>query len=250
MKRKFSTIAAVAVTLMTVQGQDSSSKAWEFGIGGDVQSLKRIYIADYDRLDHADAIRMDERNVVFGAQLYVARELNRHFYLDFHGNFDFGNDPQASGRKTRVVITPTIGVQWRLGSYMLNKVIDPFVRVDVGYQYRNFTVTDVYNFAEGNSSVGNSSRHLSPVTFGAGTNLWISNNWGIGLEADYMLQPQTNVENQWQGAVRVIYRVGGEEKVSIHNQADLADIAVLNSQVNQMRSRLADSECVLNSSTL
>jgi len=235
-------IAALAVLCTAAAwAQDAHKKSWEFGIGGNVESLKRAYINSYNRVDNsADALSIDERDAIFGLHLYVARELNSHFFLDFQGNFNFASDSQIDGRNNLIIAYPSIGLQWRLGSYMRNKVIDPFARIGVGYQFRNFSITNAYDVVNNTSMVEDRNRHLSPISFGLGTNLWISSRWGLGLEADYLLIPQHDADNQWQGSVRVIYRLGGSDIYYGNNPADKARIAALNDEVNTLRAQAED----------
>ena len=199
-----------------VKAQESQEykKVWEFGLGINVQSLERATLKNFTQIEgEYNRLVIDNRSALFGLNIYVARELNSHFYLDFQGNLGFASDPATVGSKTRFTVTPTIGIQWRLGSYMKNKVIDPFVRTAVGYQFRNFNPESIYDVSNSEMVVEDHSRNVSPVIFGAGSNLWVTNNWGVSLEADYQLNPQSGVNSQWLGVIRVTYRLGGKPVV-------------------------------------
>lgn len=192
-------------------GNQGYKKVWEFGLGFNVQQLNRATLNNFNHIEgNGNYLSIDNRSALFGFNIAVARELNSHFYLDFQSNFDFASDPTIDGHKTRFSVTPAIGVQWKLGSYMKNKVIDPFVRGAVGYQFRNFNVQGTYDVSDSGMIVEEKSRNISPIIFGVGTNLWITNNWGVSLEADYQINPQSGVNNQWLGVIRLTYRLGGK----------------------------------------
>lgn len=207
-----SILAAVAIAA-SAQAQEVK-KVWEFGAGLNVQSLDRVGVKNFTEVEgQYNALSLDSRSVIYGLNIYVARELNSHFYADFQSNFDFASDPGRDKRKHRTTISPSLGIQWRLGSYMRNKAIEPFVRVGIGYQYRNFNTEGVYDVTDATQVGEGRSRSISPVAFGVGSNLWLTNRWGVGLQADYMLNPQSGVANQWQGSIRVVYRLGGKPVV-------------------------------------
>lgn len=210
MKKLLLAIIAMAAIASTGRAEEVK-KVWEFGGGLNIQSLNRVGVKNFTAVaGEYNALSLDNRSAIFGLNIYVARELNSHFYVDFQSNFDFASDPGQEKSKTRTTISPSLGVQWRLGSYMRNKVIDPFVRVGVGYQYRNFNTEGIYNVTDETQVAEEDSRSVSPIAFGVGTNLWLTNRWGVGLQADYMLNPQSGIANQWQGSLRVVYRLGGK----------------------------------------
>lgn len=90
---------------------------------------------------HIDTSRKD---MLFGGHLYVARELNSFFYLDFQGMLDYSSDPVRNGHESRWVGMAGLGLQWRLGEYFHSKYIDPFFRAGVNYMYKisESTITD------------------------------------------------------------------------------------------------------------
>lgn len=190
---------------------DEYGKVSEFGVGINIQQFPRATLTTLQNVPgQYNYLSIDYRAALFGINVYCAWELNPHFYFDIQGNADFGSDPRAIGEKFRYTLTPSVGIQWRLGSYMRNKVIDPFVRVGIGFQYRNYNLEGPYDLSSGTSVVEYKGRGSSPVIFGAGSNFWISDRWGIGMEADFLVNPQKKVDNQWQGMVRLVYRHGGK----------------------------------------
>ena len=160
------------------------------------------------------------KHSLWGGNFYVARELNSHFYLDLQGSVGTTNDDWGnSGRKW--LYEAGLGLQWRLGEYFQSKYIDPYLRVGAGYMYKDFDI--YYVGSEGLSDEkmswilnnlknkdGDDRKSLIPVKAGIGINLWLSDQWGIGLQGDYVLMPYKHVANSLQGTARIIYRLNSK----------------------------------------
>lgn len=196
-------------------------KAWEVGIGLHGMYLTRFGVIDFRTNDKAGySIETSKKDALFGGELYLARELTPHLALDLQGILDYTKDPIRGGTQDRLLGMAGAGLQWRLGRYFGKGYIDPFLRAGVNYMYKNFTIH--YNGLEeyekkqlgwdlkNDYAKGNEDRnHLVPVSLGAGVNMWVNDKIGIGLQGDYLVMTHGNVPNTWQGAVRVMWRIGG-----------------------------------------
>lgn len=118
------------------------------------------------------------------------------------------------------------GIQWRLGEYFGSKYIDPYIRGGISYMRKDFNI--LYQGTEGlspnqmewilqnvHNKDGIDRKDLMPISLGAGLNMWMNDNVGIGLQADYLIMPYKNVANSLQGTVRILWRIGGESKKPI-----------------------------------
>lgn len=204
--------------------KEKSKKAWEFGIGGSAFNLTRFNVIDlYKKEDGGYRINTQKKDVIFGGNIYAARELNSHFYLDLQGTVGYTRDQLRYEKENRLMLMGGAGLQWRLGEYFGSKYIDPFFRVGVNYMYKNFKV--VYNglekFEEEEikwelENLYNKEKadrkHLIPIAAGAGVNMWLNDRVGIGLQADYLYMPYKNVANALEGTVRLMWRFGGKSK--------------------------------------
>lgn len=199
-------------------------KAWEIGVGIHGLQLTRFNVTGFSPGSNGGyRIDTDKRDVLFGGHLYLARELNSHFFLDLQGNADFTADPVRGGKEKRWTAMAGMGLQWRLGEYFRSPYIDPFLRAGANYLYKNFTVgynglerlnaeEMKWDLANDFDKEGSDRRHLLPLSVGAGVNLWLNDRLGLGLQADYLVMPYRRVANAWQGNVRLLWRIGGKRK--------------------------------------
>lgn len=200
------------------------SRAWELGIGGSAFKMTRFSVLDFYKNVNGDyQLNTQKKDVLFGGDIYVARELNDHFALDLQAFIGFTRDDLREGKENRWLGKAQLGLQWRLGAYFNSKYIDPYFRVGAGYMYKNFDI--VYNGLEtiDNDEMkweldnlynkqGVDRRHFIPISAGAGVNMWLNDRFGIGIQGDYIVMPYKNVANNLEGSVRLMWRFGGKSK--------------------------------------
>lgn len=224
--RYFILFEIFVVSLQFVNAQNGLSlkerKAWEIGIGGSVWQFNRMSFSNFQKTVEGDyTYDMKNRHAVWGGQLYVARELNSHFYLDLQGNL--GATDKTLNGKTGWLGMAGLGLQWRLGEYFKSPYIDPFLRVGANYMYKGFDIhyagdesigTDQMQWIMENhdNKDGNDRTNMFVASFGGGVNMWLNDRFGVGLQADYLLMPYKNVANSVQGTVRLMWRFGGKPK--------------------------------------
>ena len=212
---------SVAQTTDVKPEDKSSSKAWELGLGGSVFQFSRTSFSNFAQLETGYVFDLKLDHVVFGGNLYIARELNDHFYIDLQGTVGATGKKPGNTNKTEWLYMAGPGLQWRLGEYFNSKYIDPYLRAGVSYLHKEFDV--MYAGTEGlddaqmkwflnnlNNKSGSDRRNLMPVSLGIGLNMWLNDRWGIGMQGDYLLMPYKDVANSIQGTLRIIYRFGGD----------------------------------------
>lgn len=211
------------------QKEKKHKKAWEFGFGGSVMQLNRMYLTNFVKQDDGYDFDLKMRHAVWGGDLYVARELNKHFYLDLTAGmggakvYNLDNE-----QKTKYYYTAGLGLQWRLSPLFKSKYIDPYFRVGAHYFHRQFTVDysglqgsndDIMKWVMANvhNKDGQDGRNLMAIAAGFGVNMWFNNHVGLGMQVNYMHMPrfikrQKNTADALQGSLRLIFRFGGESK--------------------------------------
>lgn len=203
--------------------ETKEKRAWEFGVGVSALQFSRVDFTSFRTSADHHHLGLQLRHTVLGPNLYIARELSPHFYLDLQGTFGLTEQYINGGDKWRNLYMVGPGLQWRLGEYFDSKYIDPFFRVGVSYMKKNFDMK--YTGTEGNlpeemswvlenlyNKDGVDRDEMIPVSFGVGMNTWLNDRFGIGLQGDYLLMPYKDVANSIQGTVRLIWRVGGKSK--------------------------------------
>lgn len=204
--------------------REKKARAWEFGIGGSIYHLNRFSLIDFRKNAQGDfELETEKKDVLFGGNLQVARELNDHFALDLQGLIGFTRDKLKTGKDNRWVLKSEVGLQWRLGKYFNSRYIDPYLRAGVGYMYKNFNIVydGVENF-EGkevlwsmdnlHNKQGADKKHMIPLSIGAGVNMWLNDRVGIGMQCKYIVKPYKHVSNDVEGTVSWMWRFGGASK--------------------------------------
>jgi len=224
----FAGVCVISAQAQRVTLQSTSkkpSKAWEIGLGGSAFQFSRTSFSDFEKTDEGYNFDLRLSHAVFGGNIYLARELSKHFYLDLQGTAGFTTESMDNDDKTKWLFMVGPGLQWRLGEYFGSKHIDPYIRGGIGYMYKDFEI--LYSGSEGNTpeemkwileniknKEGLDRKHLMPISAGVGLNMWLNDNFGIGVQADYLVMPYKNVANSIQGTARLIWRIGGESKKS------------------------------------
>ena len=215
--------SAIAQTSDVKPADKNSSKAWEFGLGGSVFQFSRTSFSNFSQLETGYVFDLKLEQALFGGNLYVARELNDHFYLDLQGTIGTTGNKSDDYNRNKWLYMAGLGLQWRLGEYFGSKHIDPYLRAGINYMHKEFNI--LYAGTEGlddqqmkwilnniYNKEGDDRTDLMPVSLGAGLNMWLNDRWGIGIQGDYLLMPYNNVANSLQGTLRIMYRLGGKSK--------------------------------------
>lgn len=230
--RKSAVAALFLCTAIGLHAQDTTpskpKRAWELGIGASAWKISRFSILNTTPIPAAQGggynVQTSKRDLLFGGGIYVARELNRFLYLDLQASAGYTHDPVRGGKEHRMLYMGGLGLQWRWGAHLNSRYIDPYFRVGMNYMYKNFDINYQgresleadkqlgWDMQNSYNKDGADRRHLMPVALGAGVNMWVTDRFGIGLQADYLLMPYKRVADQVQGNVRLLWRIGGESK--------------------------------------
>lgn len=201
-------------------------KAWEFGVGASVFQFNRISLSNFSQGDDGGYVfDLKLNQTVYGGNLYVARELTNFLYFDLQGTLG-ATSSILNSNKTHWLFMFGPGVQWRFGNHLLNnpRYIEPYLRAGINYMHKSFEI--MYDGAEGldneqmkwflnniSNKDGADKRNLIPIALGFGVHMWLNDNWGIGMQGDYLVMPHKNVANSLQGTIRAMYRWGESKAV-------------------------------------
>lgn len=226
-KRVFALLLCVGLTYsVSAQNKEEEKEyknAWEFGVGASVFQFSRVDFTGFNKVGENYQFGLNLRHAVFGPNLYIARQLNRFFYLDLQGTAGFTKQYVNGKDKLKTLYMVGPGLQWRFAEYFNSKYVDPFLRVGVNYMRKNFDMQ--YRGSEGDTPEemqwvleniynkdGADRKNLIPISVGLGTHAWLNDRFGVGIQADYLIMPHKNVANSWQGTARILWRFGGKSK--------------------------------------
>lgn len=212
------------------EAEDKPSKAWEFGVGGLATQLNRVFITDLSKSTVGGyTFDMKLRHVIYSADLYFARELNKNLYLDLQGGLGAAEVYDLYNNSSMRLFAPlSVGLQWRLSPLFNSNYIDPYIRVGLNGMYRDFEIdysktehiddaTLTWLMTNVRNKDGNDTKTLFGASASAGVNMWLNDNIGLGLQASYVHYPgfitkQKNVADAVQGSVKLLFRLGGTSK--------------------------------------
>ncbi len=143
------------------------------------------------------------------SKLTVARNLNKYFVLDWQTTV--GNvDNKKIGMDKEFFLQTGLGVQFKLASLWNEESwFDPYLRVGANYLRHDYEGTGAVN-SDGDLIKAN---HFTAAG-GIGANFWLTKNFGINLQGDYVGTPtdKSAVANFWQAGASILFRFGNNDR--------------------------------------
>ena len=143
------------------------------------------------------------------SKLTVARNLNKYFVLDWQTTV--GNvDNKKVGMGKEFFLQTGLGLQFKLASFWNEESwFDPYVRVGANYLRHDYEGTGLVN-SDGDLVKAN---HFTVAT-GIGSNFWLTKNFGLNLQGDYVSTPTNKggAINFWQAGASILFRFGNNDR--------------------------------------
>ncbi|OWK74698.1 hypothetical protein CBW16_04655 [Flavobacteriaceae bacterium JJC] len=156
------------------------------------------------------------------SKLTVARNLNKYLVLDWQTSV--GNvDNKRIGMGKEFFLMTGLGLQFKVNSlWNEDSWFDPYLRVGANYMRHDysgvtFPLTDVngqyYSGFSGEPSTQRRKDHFTLAT-GIGSNFWITKNFGLGVQGDYVSTPidKSDVANFFQASASLLFRFGNTDR--------------------------------------
>lgn len=195
---------------------NKKKKLWELGVGVDVFNISRTSFHDFHSLKKGHVYNLELRNIMFGGNIYVARQLNKWFYADVQATMGATPVMLETGKdKNKLFGAAGLGLQFRLTPLFKKDYVEPYLRLGANYMYKDFTITrsgklqniqgDFLQWGHSDwfNSKSNNKKHLFLASLGFGVNSWFNEKVGFGIQGDYM----TTLEKNRLGFPRVLARV-------------------------------------------
>ena len=154
------------------------------------------------------------------SKLTVARNLNKYFVVDWQtsvGNVDNKRiRPNLSGVEGQIMdkeffLMTGLGLQFKFnGLWNENSWFDPYVRVGANYLRHDYSNSERAYNKEGGFMKAD---HFA-ANGGLGMNFWITKNFGIGVQQDYVVTPfeKTTISDFWQSSATLNFRFGNTDR--------------------------------------
>lgn len=193
--------------LVVSAGLYAKEHAIELGVGGSAYQINHIPYVNVRTGEDRHVVNMKLKDVAYTGTVTLAAELSNVFALDARASIG-----SLCGKP---FILGTAGMQMRMGYWFGSSYIDPYIRVGIGFGYEGYDIPRLEdNYTIGGSFYEKSAVRESfiPITAGAGVNMWMNDNWGIGISGDYLYIEQNRMDNSLAATVTVMYRFGGKSK--------------------------------------
>lgn len=158
------------------------------------------------------------------SKLTVARNLNKYLVLDWQTSV--GNvDNKRIGMEKEFFLMTGLGLQFKFnGLWNEESWFDPYLRVGANYLRHDysgvtFPVYDAYHntsyagFSNNEPYTQRRKDHFA-VNAGLGSNFWITKNFGLGVQGDYVSTPidDSGLANFWQASASLLFRFGNTDR--------------------------------------
>mgnify|MGYP002718248584 CR=1 FL=1 len=118
-----------------------------------------------------------------------------------------------------------LGLQFKAAGLLWDEEswFDPYLRVGANYLRHDYTGLtfprtdtksgEVYGAYNEDGDLTGKANHFT-VSTGAGINFWITKNFGLGVQGDYVTTPvdKSNIANFWQASASLLFRFGNTDR--------------------------------------
>lgn len=229
-------ITALALTAATAVSAQTTENKWLIGVGahGVNHTAQRNNFSNTWSFSNFDKHLFNVGNYSITpplSKLTVARNLGKGLVLDWQttvGNISNKRFVETANQKEFFLQTG-LGLQLKAAGLLWdneNSWFDPYLRVGANYlrhEYStvNFPITDLNNpgaaqyvgFSENDPTSKAKDDHFTLAT-GAGINFWLTQNFGLGIQGDYVTTPvdKSGISNFWQASATLNFRFGNRDK--------------------------------------
>lgn len=221
-------ITALALTVATTAFAQTTSNPWLIGVGahGENHKAQANNFSNTFGAQNLTKRLFNLNNFSITpplSKLTVARNINKYLVLDLQasvgnvGNKKFNMDKEF-------FLMAGLGLQFKFNSLWNEESwFDPYARVGANYlrhDYSGLTFprtdamgTSYYPTYNGNGDL-TGKKNFFAVSTGLGSNFWITKNFGLGIQGDYVTTPgdKSNVANFWQASASLLFRFGNRDR--------------------------------------
>ncbi len=221
-------ISALALTVASTVFAQTTTNKWVIGVGAHGVN----HVAQRGNFSNTWSFNNFKDNL-FGVSKYsitpplskltVARSLSKGIVLDWQTTV--GNvENKRFAMEKEFFLQTGLGVQFKAAGLLWDEEswFDPYLRVGANYLRHDYTglsfpTTDTkgapYAAYDKDDNLTGKANHFT-VSTGAGINFWVTKNFGLGVQGDYVSTPvdKSNVANFWQASASLLFRFGNTDR--------------------------------------
>ncbi len=224
-------ISALALTIASTVFAQTTSNPWLIGVGAHGVNhaaaggnIGNVFSTAFGGGDGGELYNINNFSIVPPlSKLTVARNLNKYAVLDWQTSVgNIGNDRIGMGKE--FFLMTGLGLQFKFnGLWNEDSWFDPYLRVGANYLRHDYTgvafpLTDTNGtlypgFSDFEASTQRRKDHFTVAT-GLGSNFWLTKNFGLGIQGDYVSTPidKSDVANFWQASASLLFRFGNMDR--------------------------------------
>lgn len=218
-------ISALALTLASTAFAQTTSNPWVIGVGAHGVNHMGVANGGVDKVfDNFDQVFTLNNYTITPplSKLTVARNLNKYFVLDWQTSV--GNvDNKRFAMDKEFFLQTGLGLQFKFaGLWNEESWFDPYARLGANYLRHDYSgltfprtdlANDVLRGTYNSDDVTGKANHFTAAA-GLGANLWLTKNFGLNLQGDFVATPgdNTNVPDFWQASASLMFRFGNTDR--------------------------------------
>ena len=223
-------ISALALTVASTVFAQTTSNPWLIGVGAHGVNHAAaggnagdVFSTAFGGGDQGELYNMNNFTITPPlSKLTVARNLSKFLVLDWQTSV--GNvDNKRIGMGKEFFLMTGLGLQFKFnGLWNEESWFDPYLRVGANYMRHDYsgvafpltdTNGDYYSGFSFEPSTQRRRDHFT-VSTGLGSNFWLTKNFGLGIQGDYVSTPidKSDVANFWQASASLLFRFGNNDR--------------------------------------
>lgn len=222
-------ISALALTVASTVFAQTTTNPWVIGVGAHGVN----HVAQRNNFSNTFSFNNFKENL-FGVSKYsitpplskltVARSLGKGLVLDWQTTVGNVDNKRFAMDKEFFLMTG-LGLQFKAAGLLWDEEswFDPYLRVGANYLRHDYTGLtfprtdtksgEVYGAYNEDGDLTGKANHFT-VSTGAGINFWVTKNFGLGVQGDYVTTPvdKSNIANFWQASASLLFRFGNTDR--------------------------------------
>ncbi|MBB4806470.1 outer membrane protein OmpA-like peptidoglycan-associated protein/opacity protein-like surface antigen [Chryseobacterium defluvii] len=220
-------ISALALTVASTVFAQTTNNPWLIGVGAHAENHKAVR-SEFSNTFSANNLTKTMFNMNnFSitpplSKLTVARNISKGLVIDWQTSVGNVENERFNMGKEFFLMTG-LGLQAKAAGLLWNEEswFDPYLRVGANYLRHDYSgLTFPRQSVNGewvqNGDGGNENGKANHFTLatGAGANFWVTKNFGLGVQGDYVSTPgdKSTVANFWQASASLLFRFGNRDR--------------------------------------